>query len=56
MTSMQLRRGDVIVGVDTHMQQHVAVLLDGLGGKLDGVAEASCSGVVRTWTPRLTVV
>ena len=35
MTSMQLRRDDVIVGVDTHKEQHVAVLLDGLGGKLD---------------------
>lgn len=35
MTSMQLRRDDVIVGVDTHKDQHVAVLLDGLGGRLD---------------------
>ena len=34
MTSMQLRRDDVIVGVDTHKDQHVAVLLDGLGGRL----------------------
>jgi len=32
---MQLRPDDVIVGVDTHKDQHVAVLLDGLGGKLD---------------------
>jgi transposase len=31
---MQLRRQDVIVGVDTHKDQHVAVLLDGLGGRL----------------------
>ncbi len=29
MPSMQLRRDDVIVGVDTHKDQHVAVLLDG---------------------------
>lgn len=34
MTSMQLRRDDVIVGVDTHKDQHVAVLLDGLGGRV----------------------
>lgn len=34
MSSMQLRRGDVIVGVDTHKDEHVAVLLDGLGGRL----------------------
>jgi transposase len=32
--SMQLRRDDVIVGVDTHKDEHVAVLLDGLGGRL----------------------
>jgi len=31
---MQLRRDDVIVGVDTHKDEHVAVLLDGLGGRL----------------------
>ena len=35
MTSMLLRRDDVIVGVDTHKDEHVAVLLDGLGGRLD---------------------
>ncbi len=34
MSSMQLRRDDVIVGVDTHKNEHVAVLLDGLGGRL----------------------
>src|SRR5215210_5190019 len=34
MPSMQLRRDDVIVGVDTHKDEHVAVLLDGLGGRL----------------------
>ncbi len=32
MTSMLLRRDDVIVGVDTHKDEHAAVLLDGLGG------------------------
>ncbi|MEX5637855.1 IS110 family transposase [Parafrankia sp. FMc2] len=34
MPSMMLSRDDVIVGVDTHKDQHVAVLLDGLGGRL----------------------
>ena len=34
MPSMLLRRDDVIVGVDTHKDEHVAVLLDGLGGNL----------------------
>jgi transposase len=34
MTSMLLRRDDVIVGVDTHKDEHAAVVLDGLGGKL----------------------
>ena len=31
MPSMKLRRDDVIVGVDTHKDEHVAVVLDGLG-------------------------
>lgn len=35
MTSIALARTDVIVGVDTHKDQHVAVTLDGLGGRLD---------------------
>ncbi|MFX1760692.1 IS110 family transposase [Rhodococcus pyridinivorans] len=34
MSSMQLRRDDVIVGVDTHKNTHVAVALDGFGGRL----------------------
>ena len=34
MPSMLLRRDDVIVGVDTHKDEHVAVVLDGLGGRL----------------------
>ncbi len=34
MPSMTLSRDDVVVGVDTHKDQHVAVLLDGLGGRL----------------------
>ena len=32
MASIALGRGDVIVGVDTHKDEHVAVALDGLGG------------------------
>ena len=35
MTSIALERTDVIVGVDTHKDQHVAVTIDGLGGRLD---------------------
>ena len=34
MGSLALGRGDVIVGVDTHKDQHVAVAVDGLGGAL----------------------
>lgn len=34
MASIPLERTDVIVGVDTHKDQHVAVALDGLGGYL----------------------
>jgi transposase len=35
MPSMRLARGDVIVGVDTHKDEHVAVTVDGLGGRLE---------------------
>ncbi len=38
MPSMQLRRDDVIVGVDTHKVTHVAVALDGLGGRIGDIA------------------
>ncbi|MCL9794973.1 hypothetical protein [Frankia sp. AgKG'84/4] len=31
MSGVMLSRDDVIVGVDTHNDQHVAVLLDGSG-------------------------
>ena len=34
MTSIALGRSDVIVGVDTHKDQHVAVAINGLGGIL----------------------
>lgn len=35
MSSIALGRSDVIVGVDTHKHEHVAVVIDGLGGRLD---------------------
>lgn len=35
MASIALQRSDVIVGVDTHKDEHVAVAIDGLGGLLD---------------------
>lgn len=45
MPSMQLRRDDVIVGVDTHKDNHVAVVIDGLGGRLgDRVIPATIAG------------
>jgi transposase len=34
MPSIALERTDVIVGVDTHKERHVAVTIDGLGGRL----------------------
>jgi transposase len=34
MASIALERNDVIVGVDTHKDQHVAVAIDGLGGRI----------------------
>ena len=45
MSSMQLRRDDVIIGVDTHKDNHVAVAIDGLGGRLgDVVTPATVAG------------
>ena len=41
MTSIALGRGDVVVGVDTHKDAHVAVALDGLGGRLGELAIAA---------------
>jgi len=35
MPSLALKPGDVIVGVDTHKDAHVAVAVDGLGGIVD---------------------
>lgn len=34
MSSIALGRSDVIIGVDTHKDQHVAVAVDGLGGTI----------------------
>ena len=41
MTSIALSRDDVLVGVDTHKDEHVAVALDGLGGRLGVCALAA---------------
>ena len=38
MTSIALGRGDVVIGVDTHKDEHVAVAVDGLGGRLAHLA------------------
>ena len=35
MPSIALQRHDVIVGVDTHKYEHIAVAIDGLGGLID---------------------
>ena len=35
MPSMTLSRDDVIVGVDTHKDEHAAVAINGIGGRLD---------------------
>ena len=51
MPSMQLRRDDVIVGVDSHKDEHVAVvLLDGLGGRLGELfIPATLAGSPSSW-------
>ena len=41
MTSIALGRCDVVVGVDTHKDEHVAVALDGLGGRLSELGIAA---------------
>lgn len=38
MTSIALGRDDIIIGVDTHKDQHVAVAIDGLGGRVGELA------------------
>ena len=52
MSSMALSRTDVLIGVDTHKQEHVAVALDGLGGRLGELTvDANPAGyaVLITW-------
>ncbi len=45
MPSIALQHTDVIVGVDTHKDEHVAVALDGLGGRLgERFVEATTPG------------
>lgn len=34
MPSLHLQRTDVVVGIDTHKDEHMAVALDGIGGRL----------------------
>ena len=41
MTRIALGRSDVVVGVDTHKDEHVAVALDGLGGRLGELSIAA---------------
>jgi transposase len=43
MASIALERGDVIVGVDTHKDQHVAVAIDGLGGRVGDPLEIAAT-------------
>ena len=38
MPSLYLHRTDVVVGVDTHKDEHMAVALDGIGGRLGSQA------------------
>ncbi len=38
MPSLNLQRTDVVVGVDTHKDEHMAVALDGIGGQLGSYA------------------
>lgn len=59
MSSIALGRGDVVVGVDTHKDEHVAVALDGLGGRLALLAiPANPSGYsdMLTWADQLGAV
>ena len=43
MPSIALGRHDVIVGVDTHKDQHIAIAIDGLGGLLDQAKQVVAS-------------
>ena len=50
MTSIALGRSDVIVGVDTHKDQHVAVAINGLGGILTSSAASNVSSLESSTT------
>ncbi len=58
MTSMALGRGDVVVGVDTHKDEHVAVAIDGLGGLGELTLAANPGGYTEllTWADQLGAV
>jgi transposase len=48
MPSIALERADVIIGVDTHKATHMAVAIDGLGGRLDDIeVTADAAGYAR---------
>jgi transposase len=52
VTSIALNRADVVVGVDTHKHEHVAVAIDGFGGRLGAlVVPATTQGYeqIVTW-------
>ena len=51
MTRMTLRRDDVVVGVDTHKDEHAAVLLDGHGGTLTELVVPATTGGSPTCSP-----
>ena len=59
MPSMALSREDVIIGVDTHKAEHVAVALDGLGGQLGALtisADPAGYAALQTWAAQLGTV
>jgi transposase len=59
MSSMALCREDVIIGVDTHKDAHVAVAIDGLGGRLGELLfAANPTGYIAlvSWATELGVV
>jgi transposase len=57
MDSIALGAGDVIVGVDTHKDRHMAVAIDGLGVQLGGPVEVAASndgyGQLMAWASGL---
>jgi hypothetical protein len=50
MPSIALKRSDVIVGVDTHNDAHVAVAIDGLGGGLSARRNSLQQTTRATWS------